>query len=119
VEAPPERLAPGTLLRFRARLRRIPVGGEIRVLALAPGRVRARVRLGLLAFEVRLALGPEPGIGGASRIGLVLVLGGELPLVGGCLDRFAARRLVSEVAERALAALASVAEERELAAERA
>jgi hypothetical protein len=116
---PPERIAHGEPLRFRARLRCVPVAGELRVLEVLPGRARVQVRLGLFAFEARFSLGPEPGVDGAARVGLLLACANRVALVGGSLDRFEVRRLASEIAEQTLAALTLVAEDGECAAQRA
>ncbi len=111
IGAPPEAFTLQRKLRFHSRLRNVRVAGELRLLELSPGRVRAHVRLGLFAFEARFSLGPEPGFSGTTRIGLVLTLANEIAVVGGTLDRFAVRKLASEVAEQTLAALAAHAEE--------
>lgn len=116
VDAPPKSFELDRGLRFRSRLRRLPVSGELRVLEVSPGRVRLRLRIGLLAFEARFSVGAEPGARGAARIGLVLTLANQVALVGGSLDRFAVRRIASELAETTLAAIASVAEDAERAA---
>ena len=109
--APPSGLATLAALRFRSRLRHVPVAAEMRVLEITPGRVRAHFRLGLLRFDARFSLGPEPGIAGGTRIGLMVSIANEIALVSGSLDRFAVRRLVSELAENTLGALSAHAEE--------
>jgi hypothetical protein len=116
VDGPPKSFDPERSLRFRSRLRHLPVSGELRVLELTPGRVRLRLRIGLLAFDARFSVGAEPCVPGAARIGLVLTLANEVALVGGSLDRFAVRKLASEIAETTLAAIAAVAEDEERAA---
>jgi hypothetical protein len=116
IDAPPEAFTAENRLRFRSRLRRLPVTGELRVTEVTPGRVRAHLRLGLFAFDARFSLGPAPGVAGATRIGLVLTIANQISVVSGTLDRFAVRKLASELAEQTLAALASYAEECELAA---
>ncbi len=111
IDAPPEAFSREDKLRFRSRLRRVPVVGEMRMLEMMPGRLRMSVRLGLFAFEARFSLCPEPDVAGATRIGLVLTIANEIAVVSGTLDRFAVRRLASELAEQTLAALASCVEE--------
>jgi len=118
IDPPPEALAPHDALRFRARLGRLPVTGELRVLEVEAGRVRTHVRVGLFAFEARFSLRRESGIDRATRIGLVLTLANRVALVSGSLDRFAVRKLASELAEQALGALTRQAEEGEHAARR-
>jgi hypothetical protein len=118
IDAPPEAFSIGAALRFRSRMHRMPVVGELRVLELTPGRVRTHVRLGLFAFEARFTVAPEPGIDGATRIGLVLTLASRIAVVSGSLDRFGVRKLGSEIAEQTLSALATFAEEWESAARR-
>ena len=116
IEAPPQTFSEQSTLRFRSRLRGIPVTGELRLLAAAPGRVHAHVRLGLLSFDARFSLGAEPRTQDSTRIGLVLTLANQIAVVGGNLDRFAVRKLASELAEQTLAALTACAEESALAA---
>ncbi len=111
VDAPPKAFELERGLRFRSRLRHLPVSGELRVLEVSPGRVRLRLRIGLLGFDARFSVGAEPGALGTARIGLVLTLANEVALVGGSLDRFAVRKIASEIAETTLAAIAAVAED--------
>ena len=102
---------PGCLARFRCRLRGFPVVGELRVLRARQGAaLQTHVRLGLFAFDESFSLRREPGTG-TTRIGLVLSLGNQAALVSGSLDRFAVRRLASELAEQTLSALGAVCEE--------
>lgn len=109
-EPPPLACSAGCALRFRTRLRRLPMRGELRVLEVTPGRVRLQLRLGLFGLEARVSLGPEPGVEGATRIGLVVTIANEVALVSGSLDRFEVRKLASAIAEQTLAQLASYAE---------
>jgi hypothetical protein len=107
---------PGSLpthgrLRFRSRLRGIPVTAELRVIELNPGCVRGHVRLGLFSCEAKFSLSPEPGVTGVTRIGLVLSVANQIALVGGTLDRFEVRRLASGLAEQTLGNLSAQAEE--------
>lgn len=113
IDPPPLAFSPSMPLRFRSRLRGIHRRGELQLVECRPGRARVRIRLGLLAFDVRFTLGPEPGVPGAARIGFLLSLGNEVAIVGGSLDRFEARKLASTLAEQTLSALAAYAEERE------
>ena len=109
-EPPASVSIPGEL-RFRSRLRGVPVTAEVRVLELSPGCVRAHVRFGLFACDAKFSLSPEPHVAGVTRIGLVLSVENQLALVGGTLDRFEVRRLASELAEQTLGRLSAQAEE--------
>ncbi len=91
----------------------MPVVAELRVLEVRPGvGMKSRVRLGLFAFEESFSLRREPGVPGTTRIGLVLSLANQVAVVSGSLDRFAVRRLASEIAEQTLGALCASCEER-------
>lgn len=109
-EAPPALLSPNNLLRFRAKQHGVPVHGELRMLAVTPGRLRARLRLGLLDFTASFSVSPAADDPNATRIGLAITLENEVPLVGGSLDRFSVREQASQIAESMLAALSSAAE---------
>ena len=108
---PPTSISTLGALRFASRLRGACVTAEVRVLEVTPGRGRLHARFGLFAFEARLALRPEPGLAGATRIGVVVSVANEIAVVGGTLDRFEVRRLASEIAESALGRLSAQAEE--------
>jgi hypothetical protein len=108
IDGPPELVEEASHLRFRSRLNRIPVSAEARVLELRADLVRLRVRLGLFAFDARFAI--RRGSAQAARIGLAVSLAGEVPVVSGSLDRIAARKLASQLAEQMLAALVAEAE---------
>jgi hypothetical protein len=82
----------------------------LHVLDVSPTRLRARLRLGLFACELRFSLVAEPRSGGATRIGLIVALDNEISLVGASVDRFGARKLASEVAEQLLGAIADLVE---------
>ena len=111
ISAPPLALTTLSSLRFRSRLHRVPVAAELRVLEVTPGRIRAQFRLGLFAFTARFSLVPEPGVEGATRIGLVVSITNQIAVVSGSLDRFAVRKLASELAEHTLAAITACAED--------
>ena len=77
-----------------------------------PGRsLKSRMRLGLFAFDESFTLRREPGVDGVIRIGLALSLANQVAVVSGSLDRFAVRRLASEIAEQTLSALRDLCEE--------
>jgi hypothetical protein len=115
IEPPPASFALERALHFRSRLHRVPVQGELRVLELGAGRMRAHIRIGLFAFEARFSVGAEPEVEDSARLGLVLTLSNRIAVVSGSLDRFAVRKLASELAEQTLAALTHCIEEGELA----
>jgi hypothetical protein len=110
IDPPPEALAAGARLRFRARLRDLPTAGELRIREVTRGRVRLRLRLGLLAFDARFSVVPESGAENATHLGLAVSLESEIAVVGGSLDRFSVRELASRIAKGMLAALAVYAE---------
>jgi hypothetical protein len=101
---------PGCAVRFRSQLKGVPVSAELQVLEAGHGRLRDRLRIGLLSFEARFAVGPEAGGDGLTRLGLSITLPSELPVVSGSLDRFAVRQLASELAEQMLSSLETEAE---------
>jgi hypothetical protein len=101
---------PDSVGRFMSQLKGVPVSAEVRMLEVGHGRARARLRIGLLSFEARFAIGPEAGSDGHTRAGLSITIANELPVVSGSLDRFAVRQLASELAEQMLAALTAEAE---------
>lgn len=110
IGALPETLAAPTTLRFRSRLRDVPVVAEQRVIELRRGvRMQSRVRYGLFGFEETFTLGEDEGAAGGVRIGLALSLANRVSVVSGSLDRFAVRRIASEIAEQTLGALCAVA----------
>ena len=117
IDAPPPVFVPLCPLRFRSRMNRLPVNAEARLLEARPGRARVQLRLGLFAFEARFAIGREAGDGGGSRVGLVASFANEVPVVSNSLDRFAVKRLASQLAEQTLAALAQQAEYAETTAD--
>jgi len=117
IDAPPAVFVLMSPLRFRSRLNRLPVNGEARLIEARPGRARVRLRLGLFALEARFAIGREPGAAGATRVGLVASFENEVPVVSNSLDRFAVKKLASQLAEQVLAALAKQAEQEQTALE--
>jgi len=108
-EAPPSQLSPNNMLRFRAKQNGVPVHGELRVLGMTPGRLRAQVRLGLLDFTASFSISPATDDANATRVGLAVTLENEVPVVGGSLDRFSVREQASQIAESMLGALSAAA----------
>ena len=68
-------------------------------------RLQARIRHGLFRYEASFTLAPLGGEPPRTRVGLQIQVANELPLVGGTLDRFAVRRLATELAATQLMAL--------------
>jgi hypothetical protein len=110
IEVPPAVFTSLSVGRFQSQLKGVPVSAEVHFREIGHGRARARLRIGLLSFEARFAVGPEAGTDGTTRIGLSISIANELPVVSGSLDRFAVRQLASGLAEQMLAALTQEAE---------
>jgi hypothetical protein len=98
--------APGAAVRWRCRVRDLPLELEETPIEIALGeRLHTRFRLGLFAFEATFALAPVEGESERTRVGLQIHVGNEVPVVGGTLDRFSVRRLATELAATNLQAL--------------
>jgi hypothetical protein len=98
--------APGRSVRWRFRLRRLPVVVSETVLVSELGeRLELRLRIGLFRFDAVFTLAEAPGSRVATRVGLTIAARNQVPLVGGVLDRFAVRRLATELAAAHLEAL--------------
>jgi hypothetical protein len=105
----PGALAESAALRFRARLRGVPVVAEQRVLALRRGaRIESRVRYGLFGFDETITLNREGVAESATRIGLAVGLANQVGVVSGSLDRVTVRRVASELVEQTLASLSAL-----------
>ncbi len=107
----------GHAARWRCRMHDIPLLLTETPLEVVPGeRLRTSVSLGLFRFEetfVLATLSPRPP---RTRVTLRIATAGELPLVGGALDRFDTRRLAAELSSSALSALRAFCEPRSAAA---
>lgn len=109
VDAPSDYPAAGRPIRWRCRLGRIPLELRETPLQVAPGeRLRVALGLGPLRLEQTFTLCPEPGPRAATRLHLKLVAPNAAPVVGGLMDRFEVRELVTELAGGALAALEQI-----------
>lgn len=98
--------APGRTVRWRFRLHRLPLLVSETPVAVAPGeRIELRLRIGLFRFDAALTLADAPGRRGGTRVGLSIAAHNQVPLVGGVLDRFAVRRLATDLAAAHLEAL--------------
>jgi hypothetical protein len=97
---------PGETVCWRCRVRELPILlRETPVEVVAGERLAARVQLGLFRFEASFTLAPLSADPPRTRVGLQIQVANGLPLVGGTLDRFAARRLATELAATELMAL--------------
>jgi hypothetical protein len=106
VEADEGYPAPGRSLRWRFRLHRLPVlVSETSVVAEPGDRLELRLRIGLFRFDAALTLADAPGRRAGTRVGLTIAARNQVPLVGGVLDRFAVRRLATDLAAAHLDAL--------------
>jgi uncharacterized protein YndB with AHSA1/START domain len=103
----------GHAARWRCRMHDIPLLLTETPLDVVPcERLRTSVSLGLFRFEetfVLATLAPSPP---RTRVTLRIATSGELPVVGGALDRFDTRRLAAELSSSALSALRAFCERR-------
>jgi hypothetical protein len=96
----------GVPVRWSCRVRELPLLLHETPLEVVAGeRLQARVRLGLFHYETSFTLSPLVGESPRTRVGLQIQVPNELPVVGGTLDRFAVRRLATELAATELMAL--------------
>ncbi len=106
LEAPldvaPDHPRPGDHARWRYRLNGMPVILSERTLEVVEGkRLRSAVALGPFRFDLAYTLEPDPD-GRRMRLSAVLAASNVVPVVGGVLDRFAVRRIASELVARLL-----------------
>lgn len=107
-ESPPNHAYPsvGEAVRWQCRVHDLPIILHETPLEVVPGKqLRSRLRLGLFRFEESFTLAPSPGEPGRTRVGLHVYVPNEMPIVGGTLDRFAVRRLATELGGTHLQAL--------------
>jgi len=98
LDVPPDHPQPGGEARWRYRLRGLPVVLRERPLEVVE-RKRLRSAMALGPFRFDLAFTLEPGDHGrCTRLAVALAASNVVPVVGGVLDRFAVRRLASEIA---------------------
>jgi uncharacterized protein YndB with AHSA1/START domain len=96
----------GETVRWRCRVRELPIVLRETPLEVVAGeRLASRIHLGLFRFEASFTLAPLASDPPRTRVGLQIQVANELPVVGGTLDRFAARRLATELAATELMAL--------------
>ena len=106
LEAPldvaPDHPCPGDHARWRYRLHGMPVILHERTLEVVERkRLRSAVSLGPFRFDLAYTLEPEED-GVRTRLSAALAASNVVPVVGGALDRFAVRKLVSEIAAQLL-----------------
>ncbi len=95
----------GRAVRFRCHVRGLPLVLHETPVEIRPGaRLRLRQALGPLRCESTWALADEPE-GNATRVALRIAAANEVPLLGGVLDRFGVRTLVTELLSDRLDAL--------------
>jgi uncharacterized protein YndB with AHSA1/START domain len=100
--AAPEAPQPGGEIRWRYRLRGLPVVLRERPLELVERkRLRSAMALGPFRFDLAFTLEPDDE-GRRTRLAVALAASNVVPVVGGALDRFAVRRLASEIVTRLL-----------------
>jgi uncharacterized protein YndB with AHSA1/START domain len=103
----------GRDVRWRYRLGRVAVELRDSPREVVPGeRLRSAVALGLFRFDETFSLADEAGDPGRTRLTLKLVASSSVPVVGGLLDRFAVRRLASDLVDSRLRAIQKWCEER-------
>jgi uncharacterized protein YndB with AHSA1/START domain len=102
LEVAPDHPRPGDQARWRYRLRGMPAVLCERTLEVVEGkRLRSAMALGPFRFDLAFTLEPEDD-GLRTRLSAVLAASNVVPVVGGALDRFAVRRLASEIVARTL-----------------
>jgi len=102
IDVAPDHPRPGDHARWRYRLRGLPVVLHERTLEVVEGkRVRSAMTLGPFRFDLAFTLEPEDD-GVRTRLSAALAASNVVPVVGGALDRFAVRRLASEIVAETL-----------------
>jgi len=96
----------GQQIRWRCRLGTIAVVLRKSLLEVVPReRLRSITELGLLRFDETFTLGCETGDPHRTRLQLKLVAANSIPVVGGLLDRFAVRRIATNLIDSKLRAI--------------
>ena len=102
IDVSPDHPRPGDHARWRYRLHGMPVVLHERTLEVVEGkRLRSAMALGPFRFDLAYTLEPEDD-GARTRLSAALAASNVVPVVGGALDRFAVRRLASEIVAEAL-----------------
>jgi hypothetical protein len=96
----------GQKVRWRYRLGSTTVVLRNELLEVIPGeRLRSATAMGLFRFDETYTLSTEAGDPDRTRLSHKLVAENALPVVGGLLDRFAVRRLASQIVDSKLRSL--------------
>ena len=102
IDVAPDHPRPGDHARWRYRLHGMPVVLHERTLEVVKGkRLRSAMSLGPFRFDLAYTLESEEGAA-RTRLSAALSASNVVPVVGGVLDRFAVRRLASEIVAGAL-----------------
>jgi len=103
----------GQKVRWRYRLGNVSVVLRNTLLDVVPReRIRSSSVLGLFRFDETFSLCAEAGDPTRTRLSLTLKADNSVPVVGGLLDRFAVRRMASEIVDRKLRAVQKWCENR-------
>jgi hypothetical protein len=93
----------GQQVRWRYRLGSVAVVLRNSMLEVTPGeRIRSTSSLGLFRFDETFTLSRDVEDPERTRLHLKLTAENSVPVVGGFLDRFAVRRLATELVDRKL-----------------
>ena len=104
LDAPSDYPKPGQHVRWRYRQGGVPTLLHDRPIEVVRGgHLRSLIELGQLRFDETYTLLPE-GEGGI-RLGLRIIAENVVPVVGGVLDRFEVRRLVTDMVSSSLEAI--------------
>ena len=96
----------GEPVRWRYQLGAVRVMLRDEPLEIEPGcRLRSSLAFGQLELEETCTLGSEPGDPERTRLGLRVVASNSVPVVGGRLDRFTVRKIVSDHTDTRLRAI--------------
>ena len=96
----------GRPVRWRGRMGPVTVILRDDPLEVIPGgRLRSKIATGLFRFDQTFTLNDDGGNGDRTRLTLKLVASNSLPVVGGMLDRFAVRRLATDLVNDRLRAV--------------
>jgi len=105
IDVGPDHPRPGDHARWRYRLHGMPVVLHERTLEVVAGkRLRSAMALGPFRFDLAYTVESEDD-GARTRVSAALAASNVVPVVGGALDRFAVRRLASEIVARSLESL--------------
>jgi uncharacterized protein YndB with AHSA1/START domain len=96
----------GQEIRWRYRFGNIAIVLRKSLLEVVPcSRLRSTTQMGLLRFDETFTLAREPGESGRTRLQLKLIAANSIPIVGGLLDRYAIRRIATELIDEKLRAV--------------